>query len=125
MFLNGTIKLKGPEFEKKEVNIVNEDSGDLSLEMDKAGTPTVDDFDIWIEIARDKEIKILARDLDDKELLYNYILVELKGKIGRVALDLSPKQAATLSEVLQHYVTAFYEAKALRTERIVKVEGAT
>ena len=120
MFLNGTIFLKGPEFEKKEVTIGNEDSGDLELKMDKATIPEVDDFDIWIEIARDKEIKILAQDLNDKELLYNYILVELKGKVGKVALDLSPDQAAALSQVLQHYVTAYYEAKALQTERIVK-----
>jgi len=120
MFLNGTIKLRGPEFEKKEVTIENEDSGDLYLEMDKATVPVIDDFNIWIEIDNDKEITISVPDLEDDLSLYKYILVRLKGKGGHVDLGLSPEQAAALSQVLSHYVTAYYEAKALQTERIVK-----
>lgn len=121
MFLNGTIKIKGPEFEKKEIAIENKDSGEFYLKMDKAAVPAVGDFSIWIPIDGEKEIRISVPDLkDEDDLLYNYIVVRLKGKGGQVDLALSPEQAAALSQILQHYVTAFYEAKALQTERLVK-----
>ena len=120
MFLCGTIKVKGPEFEKKDITFESKVAGEFYLEMDKAAVPVVDDFSIWISIDDDKEIKISARDLDDTDLINNYILVRLEGNGGHIELALSPEQAAALSELLQHYATAHDEAKALRTEQVVK-----
>lgn len=120
MFLNGSIKIKGPEFEKKEITIENKESGEFYLETEKAGDLALGDFDIWIQMDEDKEIKILTANIQNEELLNNYIEVAMKGKNSEVSLTLSPDQASALSQVLGHYVTAYYEAKALQTERVVK-----
>ncbi len=120
MFLNGTIKLKGPEFEKKEIIFESDVSCEFFLETDKAAIPVIDDFDVHIQVDDDKEIKIIAQDLMPDDMLFNYLNIKLKGTGGEISLSLSPEQAAALSQILNHYVTAYYEAKALRTEKVVK-----
>jgi len=119
MFLGGSIKIKGPEFEKKDITFESKIAGEFYLEMDKAAVPIVDGFDVWVQLDKDKEIKI-STDCEDEESLYNDICIRLTSGKNDIALSLSPDQAAALSQVLGHYVTAYYEAKALATERVVK-----
>lgn len=119
MFLGGTIKIKGPEFEKKFITFESKITGEFYLDMDKAGIPIVDGFDIWIQMDKDKEIKITT-DYVDEEELHNDICIHLTSGKNDIALSLSPEQSSALSQVLGHYVTAYYEAKALATERVVK-----
>lgn len=119
MFLGGTIKIKGPEFEKKFITFESKITGEFYLDMDKAGIPIVDGFDIWVQMDKDKEIKIITDYADEQQLCDDICIHMMSGK-NDVALSLSAKQAAALSQVLQHYVTAITNARELGIERVVK-----
>lgn len=119
MFLGGHINLKGPDFEKKFITFESEISGEFYLQTEKGTLPVVDDFDIWIQMDKDKEIKITTDYADEQELCDDICIHLTSGK-NDIAFSLSSEQAAALSQVLQHYVTAIDNARELGIERVVK-----
>lgn len=121
MFLCGTVKVSGPDFEKREVDFKSKISGEFHLEMKKGTVPKIEDFGIWVEMVDDTEISI-ETSIADGMGIEDFLQLIIKGKKGEnVALMVSPKQALALGLILERYATVHRGFQMLTREEKVDI----
>lgn len=122
MNLIGSVNLSAPDFEKKQ-RTFESDGGEFYLFTKKGPKPKVDDFDISVEMDRDKEV-IISTDIEvpeQQEIFGDSLVIGIESKgVGSVGLSLSIGQICALIQVLERYRECYYAVKALATERVVK-----
>jgi hypothetical protein len=99
MYLSGTLNFKGPGLKKEEFCVKDKSGAEFNLELSEGPKPEIQDFDVWIQMADDKEISIKT-DASDGEII-DQLYLTIEGKDGGcLAISVSPNQAAAIAEVL-------------------------
>lgn len=123
MFLIGSINLSAPDFEKKQRTFESGDGGEFYLFSKKNKKPMVDDFDISVQMDKDKEV-VISTDIEvpeEEEIFRDSLLVGIESKeAGSIGLSFSIAQVCALVQILERYRECYYAVKTLATERVVK-----
>jgi len=120
MFLGGTIEVRTPDLEEKEITFESDVSAEFYLYTKKGTKPMVDSFNISVELNEDKEVT-MSTDIEEEGIFHNYFLIGIENKKGDgISLSLSIEQVNTLSQILGRFKEGYYAVKALAAGRVVK-----
>jgi hypothetical protein len=122
MFLGGTIKMRAPDFEKKEITVESDVSAEFYLNTEKGTKSVIDNFDLFIELDGDKEV-VMSTNIEQDDIFPNAIFINIENEKGDgIGLSLSIDQVNGLSKILDRFKEGFYAVKALAIQRSVVTE---
>ena len=123
MHLNGSITLKDPCLEDADL-FLGKDGHEFIAKIRKAKESKTQNFDIWVNFEKDKEVKITNTYSSNGMVIEGDIYIEIESKNSEsLGFSVSAEQAKTIRDILDRYLNAYQLVRALQEKKIVKAES--